>query len=365
MKSTQDFLKVVFDYETDSTCFAAHNKGTTVSKVGEFKQTEYFCINALDAEVDNEPSEPWHHFSVPRRANINVTKHRTFLLEFDAGTGHEQDAIVTASGVPYSACTFSGSKSRHYLITLETPLRSKYEYDTVAKRLFKAFEGQVGFDTSTKNCSRLSRLPGTVRSSTGLKQTLISLNGQVNNELFFKWLDKHSPAASKPKHPSMSPETRLLLMGIQTRDTVATAYNAVLNLQELGQSNEAIRAKILKAAPGTEAIVDGAINKISLKDLRAEINTLEELLQFLSTHRFLGETFLRADQWASANGNYDRLFRSVLWLAEEYKVCPTVIEQLYTEVTAPALEDVGYSQHQINHALKTSIAKAQQIWCSL
>lgn len=361
--STKDFLSVIFDYETDSTCFAAHKKETTVSKVTDFSQTEYFCINALNALVDNSPTERYHHFEVPRRAGVNITKHRTFLLEFDAGTLEQHAEIINSSGVPYTACTFSGGKSQHYLITLAQPLKSKEEYDSVAKRLYSVFEGQPGFDTANKNSARLSRLPGTIRASSGLLQELLYLGNRIENSVFFSWLDLHAPvkAAFKPRYPSMTPETRLLLMGIQTKDTIATAYNAVLNLQELGQSNEAIRAKILKAAPGTESIVDGAFKRVSLKDLRPEITTIEALLALLDTNAFLHETFLNVENWAGSQGNYARLFRSMVWLADEFKVWPEVIEQLYVEHTAPALADIGYSQQQIDHALKTSMVKAQQV----
>jgi hypothetical protein len=174
------FLETIFD-RYDYTCFSATLKGTTVKpavldSVSDI--TEFFCINALDGFKDNAPTREWHKLHIPRRADVNVEKFRTFLIESDTLPVERQIKYFERLGMPYTAATFSGSKSVHFLITL-TDTISKEKYAELNNRLHQA----VNFaDSSAKNASRLSRLPGQVRHSSGLTQSLLSLKSRVSIE---------------------------------------------------------------------------------------------------------------------------------------------------------------------------------------
>ena len=138
----------------------------------------FFSINALDPERDHNPTEPYHAPDKPRRADHNVTCFRNFLIELDNMPIKEQIEYVT-SKVPVSAITFSGNKSYHFIISLMTPFKTLEEYQKFARGLHRLLPKA---DQSTKNPSRLSRLPGVVRPDTKLLQELVYLGNRINTK---------------------------------------------------------------------------------------------------------------------------------------------------------------------------------------
>jgi hypothetical protein len=191
VNTLKDFLAVLFD-AGQSTCFACDPKGTRVSSVAALstaqQNSNFFCINAIDGTADRSPSQSWHSALVPRRADGNVVCFRSFLIEADEGSLEEQQGYVESIGMPWSACVFSGSKSLHYVVALETPLSSRAAYDHLAKRLHAAV-GVGKADPATKNPSRLSRLPGAARADKGgAVQSLLGLRRRVANESLLAWI---------------------------------------------------------------------------------------------------------------------------------------------------------------------------------
>jgi len=169
----EKFLKLLFD-DGQQTCFATQATGYKVSKMPT-EQDVFFCINALDPKTDKQPTESWHRFDLPRRADCNVVCFRNFLIELDNMPIKEQIEYVTAR-VPVSSITFSGAKSYHFIISLMTPLTSLEEYQKFAAGLHRLLDKA---DKSTKNPSRLSRLPWATRPETGLKQELVYLGDRI------------------------------------------------------------------------------------------------------------------------------------------------------------------------------------------
>lgn len=158
------FLQTLFD-AGDETCFANGTYETQLAPVFtpdyiEPTITPFFVINALQYS----------------RADQNVTKHRTFMLEFDTMPLMDQIEYVKNSKVPLSAIVFSGNKSFHFFITLQEEV-SPAEYTCLAKRLHLLLPEA---DKSTKNPSRFARMPSTIRRDTGRVQALIALEGRVS-----------------------------------------------------------------------------------------------------------------------------------------------------------------------------------------
>lgn len=177
-----EFLEVLFD-EYDKSCFGDSPEAYRVESVFnqqpsiiDFIDRHFFCINTLHGAVDLRPEKDWHRPDLPRRADHNVEKHRTFLLEFDKGNPEGQYNDFISTQVPFSAAVYSGGKSIHFFITLTEPV-SAPEYADIAKRLHMKFPNA---DKSTKNPSRLARLPGVLRQDTNKMQKLIELRTRVS-----------------------------------------------------------------------------------------------------------------------------------------------------------------------------------------
>jgi hypothetical protein len=170
----QKFLNLLFD-EDQQTCFAKDARGWEVSAAPKPNDI-FFSINALSPIVDCEPTESWHRHDLPRRSDKNVICHRNFLIELDNMPLNQQIEYVRSTNLPVSAITFSGSKSYHFIVSLQDPLNAS-EYAKLANGLHRLLPAA---EKSTKNPSRLSRLPGVIRPETKLLQELVYLGERIN-----------------------------------------------------------------------------------------------------------------------------------------------------------------------------------------
>lgn len=192
MESTDSFYSILFDAD-DFTCFAKNAKGSSVyhHSVPLREKMEFFSVNALNPKVDNNPTEDYHYLSTPRRADANVVKFRNFLVEMDGCSLSEQKRVVKECGFPWSTAVFSGNKSIHFIMCLETPV-SRDEYLSLWKSVdavFKKFGSRI--DPACKNPSRLSRCANSVRDN-GNVQECLKVRSRVPNEDFVRWLSSHS-----------------------------------------------------------------------------------------------------------------------------------------------------------------------------
>lgn len=158
MTQAERLLKLLFE-PGEQTCFATNPYSTVVTSrpdVGDL----FFSINALkDARLD-----------------ANVTSYRNFLLELDSVPLKDQISLVR-DRLPVSSIVYSGGKSYHFIISLLVPLSSESEYRRVGRGLMEAVPEA---DRTTKNPSRLSRLPGVLRPDTGLMQELVYAGNRIN-----------------------------------------------------------------------------------------------------------------------------------------------------------------------------------------
>ena len=114
------------------------------------------------------------------RAAENVSVFRNFLIEFDKGTLEEQFVCMANSGLPFSAYLWSGSKSLHFIISLDEPIETKELYKQYFERLVICTGNQA--DAQNKDVSRLSRFPSAMRNrmdATTATQQVCDIRGRV------------------------------------------------------------------------------------------------------------------------------------------------------------------------------------------
>jgi len=124
------------------------------------------------------------------REDLNCTAFRNFLVEVDYGPLAEQLAYVRKIGLPYSACVFSGNKSLHFLVSLDTDLPSENVYRHFSEWILNIVSLA---DDKTKNPSRSIRIPGAWREPKKL-QRLVEIRGQTPIRDLVKWLNEHPDA---------------------------------------------------------------------------------------------------------------------------------------------------------------------------
>lgn len=112
-----------------------------------------------------------------RRLISNVSKIRTFLIEFDEMPLTEQIAFWRSVGLPVTAIISSAGKSLHFWMTLEQPLQLG-EYKEWFCRISILLNHK-----NDKQCSdptRFSRFPGAFRD--GKEQKLIGVGARIPNQ---------------------------------------------------------------------------------------------------------------------------------------------------------------------------------------
>jgi RecA-family ATPase len=119
--------------------------------------------------------------------NENVTDYRFALVESDDLDLEKQNAIIRELELPVACLVHSGKKSIHAIVKVDADTYEEYRkrvdylYDVCAKNGLKV-------DTQNRNPSRLSRMPGVMRS--GQKQFLIDTNiGKSSWNEWKEWID--------------------------------------------------------------------------------------------------------------------------------------------------------------------------------
>lgn len=150
-------------------------------------ETPFFCINPITQGTNlntKTKAQSW-------RADINVVEYRNFLFEIDSINLKTQEQLIShlVTIFPIRTVTYSGGKSYHIIVSLVDSLpfipqttegiqAYKDLWTGIADKLERESNKFLGtnqplFDPSTKNCSRLSRIPGATRPENGVVQDLI------------------------------------------------------------------------------------------------------------------------------------------------------------------------------------------------
>jgi len=100
----------------------------------------------------------------------SIVKYRHCLIEFDESTMAEQWAIIKRSGLPTSSIIKSGARSLHAWVEIRAA--NAKEFAERVDFIYKHLEHSKP-DPANKDAGRLSRLPGAMRTATGLQQELV------------------------------------------------------------------------------------------------------------------------------------------------------------------------------------------------
>lgn len=200
-----NFYDLLFDPE-DHTCFGGNVKSTGVYhyKIPYGRTLNYFTVNALHSTEDLNPTEPYHRKNRPRRADCNVMKYRNIMIEMDSCGIPEQKVHIRESKMPYSTCVYSGGKSLHFIIALETPLQSEEEYKCwwmAIDKIIKNLGAKI--DPSSVNPSSFSRCPNVYRENKGQTQHLLKINTRIKNQVMEDWFESHGVLPSQFKRQAV------------------------------------------------------------------------------------------------------------------------------------------------------------------
>ena len=117
----------------------------------------FLCCNGVDGGLPESGS--W-------RSDSNVAAFRHIVIEHDALPLNQQIPLIRGLGLPVVAMVHTGGKSIHALIDLASycgeVVVTLGRWREVVGSLFECL-APYGFDTSTRNPSRLTRLPGVIR----------------------------------------------------------------------------------------------------------------------------------------------------------------------------------------------------------
>ena len=163
MSDTKAYLSKLFK-PGDGLCYTSLDKGTAVVPFEEALELRparnFVSVNPLLINEDRMPTADWHNAGVGRRADVNVSAYRNFLLEFDEDSLAEQLFEVRSKELPFATLTFSGGKSLHAVVALTESVGSPAAYAHVHKCLRYIFWRT---DPTCRNPSRLTRVAGARR----------------------------------------------------------------------------------------------------------------------------------------------------------------------------------------------------------
>lgn len=132
----------------------------------------FFVINPVTGTPDEKGS---------LRSNASVKEYSYLVLESDSLPLDQQIPLICGLGLKPISMTFSAGKSIHSLLkVVDVPrgevVKDQATWDAIVKKDFFAQVAPLGFDKSTSNPARLSRLPGIFRPDKGTFQSLIYIN---------------------------------------------------------------------------------------------------------------------------------------------------------------------------------------------
>lgn len=190
----QLLLELLFDsHETvcsSPTVYASHSKSQ-------------FDVSTDDAFLTVNPINGF-------RRVADVTSFRSFLVEVDPKgwdqlNEHErsrlldwQRSYIDRSGLPVSACIFSGNKSLHYLVVLDEPFRDNEDHKFHFRWIANVLEE---VDVQAGNAIAGVRVPGHTRLETGKLQRLDSIGIRIAKTDFLAFLERHPDAKPRGKTP--------------------------------------------------------------------------------------------------------------------------------------------------------------------
>lgn len=163
------YIDVLFDKE-DKKCFGSNIWDIQLSD-SPSPSTEFVSLNPLNGT----------------RRTSNVAIFRNILIELDKGSIDSQLAYIAKIGLPHSTLTFSGGKSIHCIISLQTPAKDLEEYRRLVELVYTAYDKKK-LDGSCKDPSRFTRLANGYRRDKQATQTSLYVGERVSDDVLHSWL---------------------------------------------------------------------------------------------------------------------------------------------------------------------------------
>jgi hypothetical protein len=251
--------------EDEYTCFAWRYNDTSVLPVRmqEEQRSPWISLNPLYGDMDNDPETSLllsARSDRGRRADINVSTFRNFLVEMDEVPLKKQWPIIRDCGLPFSTSVFSGNKSIHFVISLADPCVDKIEYDVIAQMIYRAVPAKI--DYACKIPSHLTRNPEIMRTDTKKEQRLLELRKRVSKQEILNWTEsrgvKPHDVTAPPKdqkfitgQSNLPPQwvINFLYKGAPDSARNNSAFKAACVLAECGMDENEINEKF-KVVPG-------------------------------------------------------------------------------------------------------------------
>lgn len=172
-----DYIKTVEDWCQDFSDVLARIKNASSNERRNLQLASFwyrypaFCINPLTGEADEEGSF---------RSMACIKEFRYTLFEADDIKLEQQIPLILALELPVISLIFSGHESIHALTRVDLlpgvgPIRDLSEWKAKIPVIFSQLAA-LGFDPSTKDPNRLSRVPGIWRPDARNFQQLLFLN---------------------------------------------------------------------------------------------------------------------------------------------------------------------------------------------
>lgn len=179
------------------------------------------------------------------RATKNLKCARNFVVEFDNMDVADQMPYIKRIGLPFSTAVFSGNKSIHFVISLDTDL-SVSEYRDIAKMLKHCLPE---CDAACLEPARLTRCPNKEAG-----QVQLAHSGKVTLDELREWLDSRFKASGKTRvQPtvrtgSLTMRAARYLSGLSKPEVAHDdSLHAAKNLFELGFEFDRVVDLMVKA----------------------------------------------------------------------------------------------------------------------
>jgi len=183
--------------------YTPSSKGVYAKTVGELIQELQTCKGDMGAAIgDYDPKAgAWIRFNPldgKGVKNENVTDFRFALVESDDMEIDRQNAVLRELELPIACLVHSGKKSLHAIVRVDAATREEYR-----KRVDYLYsvcqKNGLQVDQRNRNPSRLSRMPGVMRSDQ--KQFLVDTNiGKASWNEWVEWIESVSDDLPEPEN---------------------------------------------------------------------------------------------------------------------------------------------------------------------
>lgn len=183
------YVTEVYEHEEDGKRKYSPTRGAYDRTAGELIELLNICGGDIGAVFGDykEEAGAWIRFNPldgKGVKNENVTDYRYALVESDSMPLERQNAVIRELELPVAIMVYTGGKSIHAIVRIDAA-----SYDEYRKRVDYLYsvcrKNGLDIDKSCRNPSRLSRMPGVMRS--GKKQYIIDRN--IGKADFAEWKD--------------------------------------------------------------------------------------------------------------------------------------------------------------------------------